>query len=259
VDHVPEAQPRGLRANGITVRYGGVTAVDDVSIDVPPGHIVGLIGPNGAGKTSFADAITGFARCDGTVTLDGRRIDALKPHQRRAAGLSRTWQAAEIFSTLTVAENILASAFPPRMSVLWADIVGRHKQRGPLVEEILGLVGLPRSGDIRAGSLTLGQQKLVGVARALAGGCRTLLLDEPAAGLDSAESLQFAARIRTIVETGPGAILIDHDVDLMLKVSDTICVLEFGKLIFQGSPADVRNDPRVVAAYLGTPGEAPHG
>lgn len=248
----------GLVAEHVTVRYGGVTAVDDVSIEVPPGQIVGLIGPNGAGKTSFVDAITGFARCDGTISLDGRRIDGLSPHRRRAAGLSRTWQSGELFGTLTVAENILASAFPPRISTVWTDLIGRHRDRDAVVEQTLGLVGLPGAGGIQAGSLTLGQQKLVGVARALAGGCSTLLLDEPAAGLDSGESLEFADRVRTIVAQGPGAILIDHDVDLMLKVCDTVYVLEFGRLIFRGSPTDMRRDPRVVAAYLGSPMEAAH-
>ncbi|HET7735893.1 MAG TPA: ATP-binding cassette domain-containing protein [Nocardioidaceae bacterium] len=249
-------QAPGLVAEHITVRYGGVTAVSDVSIEVPPGKIVGLIGPNGAGKTSFVDAVTGFARYEGSVSLAGKRVDHLKPHRRRTAGLSRTWQSGELFGTLTVAENVLASAHPPRISTLWTDVFGRRGNRMGMVNEILELVGLPGSGSVQAGSLTLGQQKLVGVARALAGGCGTLLLDEPAAGLDSSESLEFAERARVIVATGPGALLIDHDVDLMLKVCDVVHVLEFGKQIFSGSPTDLRTDPNVIAAYLGAPVEA---
>lgn len=246
----------GLVAEHVTVRYGGVTAVSDVSIEVPPGTIVGLIGPNGAGKTSFVDALTGFAPCEGSVRLDGRSIERLRPHQRRAAGLSRTWQAGELFATLTVAENVLVSAHPPRFSTLWSDVFGRRGDRLEIVREILDLVGLVGKESVPVGSLTLGQQKLVGVARALAGGCSTLLLDEPAAGLDSSESLEFAQRSRAIVETGPGALLIDHDVDLMLRVCDVVHVLEFGKQIFSGSPAETRSDPKVVAAYLGSPVEA---
>ncbi|MEV5003962.1 ABC transporter ATP-binding protein [Nocardioides sp. LML1-1-1.1] len=230
--------------------------MSDVSIEVPPGTIVGLIGPNGAGKTSFVDALTGFAPCEGSVRLDGRSIERLRPHQRRAAGLSRTWQAGELFATLTVAENVLVSAHPPRFSTLWSDVFGRRGDRLEIVREILDLVGLVGKESVPVGSLTLGQQKLVGVARALAGGCSTLLLDEPAAGLDSSESLEFAQRSRAIVETGPGALLIDHDVDLMLRVCDVVHVLEFGKQIFSGSPAETRSDPKVVAAYLGSPVEA---
>lgn len=245
-----------LSAKGISVRYGGVKAVDDVSLTVPPGEIVGLIGPNGAGKTSFVDALTGFAPGEGEIVLDGRRIDSMKPHQRRAAGLSRTWQAGELFSTLTVAENILAASSPPRLSTAWRDIFAPRPDRTALVNEILEVAGLPGSAATKAAELTLGQQKLVGVARGLAGGCSTLLLDEPAAGLDSTESASLADRLRSIVATGLGALLIDHDVDLMLKACDKVYVLEFGKLIFAGSPSEMRNDPGVVAAYLGSPVEA---
>ncbi|SOD74624.1 amino acid/amide ABC transporter ATP-binding protein 1 (HAAT family) [Jatrophihabitans sp. GAS493] len=249
----------GLQARGITVRYGGVVANQDVSISVPPGQIVGLIGPNGAGKTSFVDALTGFAKASGEISMGGRRIDSLRPHQRRAAGLSRTWQSGELFASLTVAENILAGARPPRPSTIFRDLFLRHDPGTAMVERALEIVGLPGSGGVRAGDLTLGQQKLVGVARALAGGCSTLLLDEPAAGLDSAESEEFAGRIRRIVDTGPGALLIDHDMGLVLSVCDTIYVLEFGKLIFRGTADEARNDPAVIAAYLGVPIEANHG
>jgi branched-chain amino acid transport system ATP-binding protein len=233
---------RGLQTAGVTVTYGGVTAVKDVSISVEPGTIVGLIGPNGAGKTSFVDAITGFTRAAGEITLDGRRIDGLKPHRRRLAGLSRTWQSGELFGSMTVAQNVMVSADPPTWSTIWKDVFGRR-------------AGME---EVQAGSLTLGQQKLVGVARALAGTATTLLLDEPAAGLDSTESLGFADRIRQIVSDGPGALLIDHDMELVLKVCDKIYVLEFGEVIFAGSPSQTRNDPRVIAAYLGSAGELTH-
>jgi branched-chain amino acid transport system ATP-binding protein len=249
---------RGLQTAGVTVTYGGVTAVKDVSISVEPGTIVGLIGPNGAGKTSFVDAITGFTRAAGEITLDGRRIDGLKPHRRRLAGLSRTWQSGELFGSMTVAQNVMVSADPPTWSTIWKDVFGRRPSQHRLVGAILERVGLAGMEEVQAGSLTLGQQKLVGVARALAGTATTLLLDEPAAGLDSTESLGFADRIRQIVSDGPGALLIDHDMELVLKVCDKIYVLEFGEVIFAGSPSQTRNDPRVIAAYLGSAGELTH-
>lgn len=252
--HVSDAEA-GLVATGITVRYGGVTAVDDVSITVRPRTIAGLIGPNGAGKTSFVDAITGFTPAEGSITLHGRRIDRLPSHRRRQAGLSRTWQSGELFSSMSVAQNVLVAAQPPTYGTIWKDLFGRRRAQDTLVEEVLERVGLAGMAQVQAGSLTLGQQKLVGVARAMVGTTETLLLDEPAAGLDSAESLSFADRIRDIVDDGPGALLIDHDIDLVLKVCDVVYVVEFGKLIFSGPPSAVRNDPRVVAAYLGSAGE----
>lgn len=249
---------RGLSAEHITVNYGGVTAVDDVSLTIEPGQVVGLIGPNGAGKTSFVDAITGFSTASGSISLNGRPIEKMKPHQRRHAGLSRTWQAGELFGTLTVTENVLASARPPKWSTLWTDVFGRRNGDSHKVQSILALVGIEDVADEQAGSLSLGQQKLVGVARAMAGGCSVLLLDEPAAGLDSTESLELADRIRLLVGQELGALLIDHDVDLMLKVCDIVYVLEFGKLIFRGTPDEMRDDPRVIEAYLGSPVEAQH-
>ncbi|MTD15956.1 ATP-binding cassette domain-containing protein [Nakamurella sp. YIM 132087] len=251
----PAQQRKTLRAVGVGVRYGGVVANEDVSITVEPGTIVGLIGPNGAGKTTFVDALTGFTKCVGEIRLGDERIDGLPPHRRRRAGLSRTWQSGELFASLTVAENILAAAHPMRPAMIWKDLFTRHHDDAARVERVLDMVGLPGAGGLKAGDLALGQQKLVGVARAIAGGCDIMLLDEPAAGLDSAESVQFAERIREIVKLGPGALLIDHDVAMMLSVCDTIYVLEFGRLIFQGTPDEARNDPAVIAAYLGVPME----
>jgi branched-chain amino acid transport system ATP-binding protein len=253
-----DTQPVGLHARNVTVRYGGVVANSDVSIDVEPGQIVGLIGPNGAGKTSFVDALTGFARCSGEISMGQRRIDRLRPHARRAAGLSRTWQSGELFASLSVGENVLAAARTMTATTLFRDLFGRHDAGTELVARALQLVGLEGLESTRAGDLTLGQQKLVGVARALAGGADVLLLDEPAAGLDSSESQAFAGRLRSIVTGGPGALLIDHDMSLVLSVCDKIYVLEFGKVIFSGTADEARHDPAVVAAYLGVPMEVAH-
>jgi branched-chain amino acid transport system ATP-binding protein len=246
----------GLRTERLSVRYGGVVANSDISLAVEPGQVVGLIGPNGAVKTTFVDAVTGFTTCSGEVWLGGRRIDALAPHRRRAIGLTRTWQSGELFGNLTVAENILVAARPGGVAALWRDVFGRRRSRDDqVVERALAAVGLAGVSGTLARDLTLGQQKLVGVARALAGSCELLLLDEPAAGLDSHESLEFAGRVRAIAEQGPGILLIDHDMSLVLGVCDVVYVLEFGKLIFSGPPSAARTDPAVVAAYLGVPME----
>jgi branched-chain amino acid transport system ATP-binding protein len=250
---------RGLQTRALTVRYGGLVANDHVTLDVAPHQVVGLIGPNGAGKTTFVDAVTGFTAAEGEVRLDGRALGPLPPHRRRAAGLSRTWQSGELFGNLTVAENILAAARPGGARSLWTDVFGRRGRGGrDVVTHALEVVGLDEAADTIARDLSLGQQKLVGVARALAGSCSLLLLDEPAAGLDSHESAQLAGRVRRNAARGRGVLLIDHDMSLVLGVCDVVYVMEFGKVIFNGTPAEARVDPAVVGAYLGTPMESAH-
>lgn len=251
---------QGLRTVGLTVRYGGLVANSDVSIDVEPGKVIGLIGPNGAGKTTFLDAVTGFTDAEGEVWLDGERIDALPAHRRRAAGVSRTWQSGELFGNLSAAQNLLVAIRTGGWKTLVRDLFGRHSdaEARAAVDPLLAAVGLDGVADVPTRDLTLGQQKLVGVARAMAGGASTLLLDEPAAGLDSVESEAFSTRVRAIADSGPGVLLIDHDMSLVLGVCDIVHVLEFGKQIFSGTPAQARTDPTVVAAYLGAPVEASH-
>jgi branched-chain amino acid transport system ATP-binding protein len=254
---VSDTTSAGLRATGLTVRYGGVVANSAVDLAVAPGQVVGLIGPNGAGKTTFVDAVTGFTDSEGTIELDGVRIDDQAPHRRRTAGLARTWQAGELFGNLSVAENLLVSSRTVGFSSLWRDMFGRsNKGSRAQIDAILHKVGLDGVADTLTRDLSLGQQKLVGVARALSGRCDVLLLDEPAAGLDSNESQEFAVRVRSIAAEGPGILLIDHDMSLVLNVSDLVYVMEFGKIIFSGTPEDARVDPAVVAAYLGVPMES---
>ncbi len=247
----------GLRAVGLTVRYGGVTANSAIDLEVSPGEIVGLIGPNGAGKTTFVDAVTGFTHASGEVWLDGHRIDGESAHRRRRSGLSRTWQSGELFGNLTVYQNVVVALRPGGLGTVFRDLfLPRRHGLDPEVQRALSLVGLDGFADRLARDLSLGQQKLVGVARALVGACQVLLLDEPAAGLDSSESLEFAERMRTVVaERGNGVLLIDHDMSLVLGVCDRIYVLEFGKVIFSGTPQEARTDPAVIAAYLGVPME----
>jgi sulfate-transporting ATPase len=233
--------PVVLEVADLTVRYGGVTAVDGVGLRVPRGGIVGLIGPNGAGKTSAIDAITGFARADGVVALDGDRIERLKPHQRVRRGLARTFQALELYDDLTVEENVSAAAYGVRGDA-------RHGA----VDRALTLVGIGHLRQRDAGDLSQGQRQLVSIARAVAADPHVLLLDEPAAGLDSTESRWLGDRIRAISATGTGVLLVDHDVALVLSVCDYIYVLDFGRLIAEGTPDTIRADRAVIDAYLGT-------
>ncbi|MBE1535883.1 ABC transporter ATP-binding protein [Actinomadura algeriensis] len=248
---------RGLRTEGLTVRYGGLVANDGIDVEVRPGEIVGLIGPNGAGKTTFVDAVTGFAPCEGRVLLDGRRVDGLPAHRRRRRGLSRTWQSGELFPNLSVYQNVVVATRPGGLRTVAADLFRpRRKGEDPAIARALAAVGLGDVSGRLARDLTLGRQKLVGVARALVGTCSLLLLDEPAAGLDSTESREFAGRLRAIAAAdGPGILLIDHDMSLVLGVCDRVYVLEFGKPIFGGTPDEARADAAVVAAYLGVPME----
>jgi branched-chain amino acid transport system ATP-binding protein len=257
---MPDSQGLSLQTRKLGVRYGGVIANADINLSVPPGKIVGLIGPNGAGKTTFVDAVTGFAEYSGSVSLGTLLLDGMPPHERRRAGLSRTWQSGELFANLTVTQNVEAAARWGGPGAIWRDLFARRNAApDPSVVQALEAVDLLRSSQTLARDLSLGQQKLVGVARALVGNCKLLLLDEPAAGLDSRESLEFATRLRQIVTNGPGALLIDHDMSLVLGICDHIYVLEFGMIIATGTAEEVRRNPAVIRAYLGTPMETVHG
>jgi sulfate-transporting ATPase len=228
-----------LRVSGLTVRYGGVVAVSDLSFTVQEGSITGLIGPNGAGKTTTMDAICGFAGCQGTVELSGRALHGLLPHRRAALGLGRTFQSAGLYEDLSVEENV---------------IVGQQvaRDRGPgQVAAILSLLGVAALHAKRVSDLSQGQRQLVAVAKALAGQPRLLLLDEPAAGLDSAESAWLAERLRKVRDSGVTVLLIDHDMSLVLGLCDEIHVLDFGALIASGAPGEIRGSQQVAAAYLG--------
>ncbi len=242
----PADAPVVLEVNGLTVRYGGVVAVSDVSLRVPAGGIVGLIGPNGAGKTSAIDAITGFAKAEGTITLQGEDIQKLKTHQRVRRGLARTFQSLELYDDLSVEENVSAAAFGVR-----------GEARHGAVQRSLDLVGIADLRHRDAGDLSQGQRQLVSIARACAADPHVVLLDEPAAGLDTTESKWLGERIGDISATGTGVLLVDHDVALVLSICDYIYVLDFGSVIAEGTPAAIRANRAVADAYLGHVHAAP--
>jgi len=239
-----------LELRDVSVHYGGVVAVNGVSLSVKRGSIVGLIGPNGAGKTTLIDAISGFAAHLGEVRLADVPIQDKVPHDRIRAGLGRTFQAIELYDDLSVLENVkvglTAAGHRPETKG-----VAEHGDAARL-DATLRLLGLNDVRERPAGELSQGQRQLVSIARALAGHPRVLLLDEPAGGLDTSESQWLGERLRRIREAGVTIVVVDHDMGLMLGLCDQITVLNFGEVIASGTPGEIRADQRVAEAYLGT-------
>jgi branched-chain amino acid transport system ATP-binding protein len=237
----------------ITVAFGGVVANDDVAVHVEDGELVGVIGPNGAGKTTFIDAITGFVPCRGQVRLRDTELGGLDAAQRARAGLVRTWQSVELFDDLTVGENLAVATDRPRRFDLLRELVGRPpRPPAERIAETLARVGLPDVADALPHELSHGQRTLVGVARSLVAGPRLLCLDEPAAGLDETESAALGRLLRQLLAEELGLLLVDHDMALVMGVCDRIYVMDTGQVIAHGTPDEVRADPRVLDAYLGT-------
>jgi branched-chain amino acid transport system ATP-binding protein len=246
-----------LDVDALRVTYGGVTAVADVDLKIEAGQVYGLIGPNGAGKTSMIDALTGYhPPAGGTVRFADNDITRMRPHRRARAGLARTFQSVELFDDLTVDENLLVASEHAGVTHALRDLFlpARAPDRR-VVDWAIGVCGLQAVVDRYPTEISHGQRKLVGVGRALAQEPKLVLLDEPAAGLDTDESLALGTRLRSLPdEHGVTVLLVDHDMGLVLGVCDRILVLDFGKQIAEGSPGEVRSNPRVLEAYLGSHG-----
>jgi ABC-type branched-subunit amino acid transport system ATPase component/branched-subunit amino acid ABC-type transport system permease component len=247
-----EPGPIVLAAHGISVSFGGLKALDDVDLTVAEGQLVGLIGPNGAGKTTFIDAISGFVPYRGRAELDGRPLDGLAAHSRADRGLARTWQSLELFDDLSVRENLAVASYHPSVWATVKETLSRPVRTTEAADETLELLRLAHLADAMPEDLSQGQRKLVGIGRALAAKPRLLCLDEPAAGLDTREGEALAYHLREVVDAGTPLLLVDHDMGLVLGISDYVVVLEFGKVIAHGPPEAVRRDPQVVKAYLGS-------
>jgi branched-chain amino acid transport system ATP-binding protein len=231
----------------VSVRFGGLLALNDVTLGADPGLITGLIGPNGAGKTTLFNVVTGLQRpTQGTVSLDGDTITELPPYKRARRGLARTFQRLELFGTLTVRENVEVAASIAR------SCAGEKMTREVAADRLLEKVGLSAVADVRADALPTGQGRLVELARSLATQPRVLLLDEPASGQDVAETEHFAELLRDLAREGMAIVLVEHDMSLVMSVCDYIHVLDFGSLLAAGTPTEIRSDPAVLAAYLGS-------
>jgi len=240
-----------LQTDDIAVRFGGVNALSGVSLDASEGTITGLIGPNGAGKTTLFNVISGLQTpTRGSVYLDGRDITRKGVHKRARLGLARTFQRLEVFGSLTVRDNVkVAVEMRRRFTRKRVDVDGT-------TQELLELTGIAHLADERADSLSTGQARLTELARALASRPRLLLLDEPGSGLDSSESEAFGRLLVDLTAEGLGVLMVEHDMELVMKVCSRIHVLDFGKKIAEGTPEEIRNDPQVQAAYLGADEDA---
>jgi branched-chain amino acid transport system ATP-binding protein len=240
-----------LQTDNVSVRFGGVAALRDVTLDADTGYVTGLIGPNGAGKTTLFNVITGLqAPTHGRVLIDGADVTRTGTHKRARRGVARTFQRLEVFGSLTVRENVLVAAEIRRR---WSRDRSHPKA---ITEELLDRVGLRAVAEERVDVLSTGLARLVELARALATRPRLLLLDEPGSGLDSTETEAFADLLVELAADGLAVLLVEHDVELVMKVCERVHVLDFGVKISEGTPQEVRADPRVQAAYLGEDTEA---
>lgn len=240
-----------LQTDEIAVRFGGVQALTSVNLEAELGCVTGLIGPNGAGKTTLFNVISGLQTpTHGRVRLDGRDITRMPVHRRARLGLARTFQRLEVFGSLTVRDNVRVAVEMRRRYSRQRIDSARH------TAELLELTGITHLADQRADTLATGQARLTELARALASQPRLLLLDEPGSGLDSTESEGFGDLLQRLAADGLGVLMVEHDMELVMKVCTRIHVLDFGRIIADGSPAEIRTNPQVQAAYLGADEEA---
>ncbi len=244
-----------LETVGLTKRFGGVVAVNAVDLAVPQGMVFGLIGPNGAGKTTLINLISGHFRADGgAITFAGADVTRLRPDQLARRGIARTFQAIRLFKGLTVLENVLVGRYVRGRSDVLASLVpfrevgAAERERSRAILERFGLAG---RGQALAGELAYGDQRRLEIARALAAEPTLLILDEPAAGMDPTESAALRVTLRELADGGLGIILIEHDVRLVMGTCERVAVLNFGRKIAEGTPAEIQADRAVREAYLG--------
>lgn len=247
-----------LQIEQVSMRFGGVLALDDVSLNITPGHVHGLIGPNGAGKTTFFNVITGLYQAEqGRFLLDGVAYRPTQVHKVAQAGIARTFQNIRLFKGMTVLENVMVGRHVRTHNGLWAALTRHRRARDEeretrdTAQELLDYVGIGQWADSPADSLSYGHQRRLEIARALATEPRLLALDEPAAGMNATEKLQLRSLLERIRDDGHTVLLIEHDVKLVMGICDRISVLDYGRVIAEGAPEVVRRHPAVIQAYLG--------
>jgi branched-chain amino acid transport system ATP-binding protein len=247
-----------LAVAGLSRAFGGVRAVDEATFTVGRGEVHGLIGPNGAGKTTLLNLVSGLLRpTGGKIELEGRRLDGLNPDQIAALGVARTYQNIRLFGGLSAADNVVVGQHLRRRSPFWRRLIllpaarGEERAARETAEAGLARVGLRDRALARATDLSYGEQRRVEIARALASQPRLLLLDEPTAGMNPGEAATVGRLIREVADEGRAVLLIEHNVRLVMELCDRITVLNFGKVIARGTPAEIGKHPEVIAAYLG--------
>ncbi len=247
-----------LRLREVARSFGGVKAVDGASFEVAPGEVHGLIGPNGAGKTTLLNLISGLLQpTSGTIELQGRRIDKLPSNRIAALGVSRTFQNIRLFPELSALGNVVVGLHLKRQGLIWQRLLALPAPRREALQAeataraLLARVGMQAREADAAKNLSYGEQRRVEIARALAADPRVLLLDEPTAGMNRPEAAAIGELVRAVAREGRAVLLIEHNVPLVMKLCDRITVLNFGKVIARGTPAEVARDPQVIAAYLG--------
>ena len=247
-----------LEVKNLSLNFGGLQATNDVNMTVEEHKVTALIGPNGAGKTTLFNQIAGARKPDsGEIWFDGKRIDGLQPYQICAVGISRTYQVINLFRKMTVLDNVLVGMHPRIQSGFWNNLIHSAKMKAEEAKarekahELMTFAGLDEYANDEAGSLSYGKQRLLEIIRGMASDPKLLLLDEPAAGMNSAEKEELNLLIRKIIERGITVLIVEHDMKLIMNIADMIYVIESGRNLASGTPDEVSSNPEVIKAYLG--------